>query len=256
MATDIPPHNLREVAAACVRLLDDPKATVAQLLEHVQGPDFPTGAEIISPREDLARIYETGNGTFRARAPLRDRGRRDRRHGAAVPGVRREGARADRRADARQEAADGRGPARRVRPRASDAARDHAALEPRGRRAGDGAPLRHDGPRAQLPRQPERDRAGRATARHGAQGAARGVAGVPRRHRHAPARAPARQAQRAAAHPRRPAGRVPQPRRGHPHRPLRGRAEGGADRAVRAVASCRPRRSSRPSCGTSRSSRR
>jgi topoisomerase-4 subunit A len=67
MATDIPPHNLREVAAACVRLLDDPKATVAQLLEHVQGPDFPTGAEIISSREDLARIYETGNGTFRAR---------------------------------------------------------------------------------------------------------------------------------------------------------------------------------------------
>jgi topoisomerase-4 subunit A len=68
MATDIPPHNLREVAAACVRLLDDPKATVAQLLEHVQGPDFPTGAEIVSSREDLARMYETGNGTFRARA--------------------------------------------------------------------------------------------------------------------------------------------------------------------------------------------
>jgi topoisomerase IV subunit A len=68
MATDIPPHNLREVAAACVRLLDDPKATVTQLLEHVQGPDFPTGAEIVSSREDLARIYETGNGTFRARA--------------------------------------------------------------------------------------------------------------------------------------------------------------------------------------------
>jgi len=67
MATDIPPHNLREVAAACVRLLDDPNATVAQLLEHVQGPDFPTGAEIITSREDLARIYETGNGTFRAR---------------------------------------------------------------------------------------------------------------------------------------------------------------------------------------------
>ena len=68
MATDIPPHNLREVAAACVRLLEDPKATVAQLCEHVQGPDFPTGAEIISSREDLARFYETGNGTFRARA--------------------------------------------------------------------------------------------------------------------------------------------------------------------------------------------
>jgi len=68
MATDIPPHNLREVAAACVRLLEEPKATLAQLLEHVQGPDFPTGAEIISPRDELARIYETGNGTFRARA--------------------------------------------------------------------------------------------------------------------------------------------------------------------------------------------
>ncbi len=68
MATDIPPHNLREVAAACVRLLEEPKATLGQLLEHVQGPDFPTGAEIISPPADLHRIYETGNGTFRARA--------------------------------------------------------------------------------------------------------------------------------------------------------------------------------------------
>jgi topoisomerase-4 subunit A len=68
MATDIPPHNLREVAAACVRLLDEPKATTAQLCEHVHGPDFPTGAEIISPREELLKLYETGNGTFRARA--------------------------------------------------------------------------------------------------------------------------------------------------------------------------------------------
>jgi topoisomerase-4 subunit A len=68
MATDIPPHNLREVAAACVRLLEDPKATLEQLREHVQGPDFPTGAEIISPREEIDRLYATGNGTFRARA--------------------------------------------------------------------------------------------------------------------------------------------------------------------------------------------
>jgi topoisomerase-4 subunit A len=68
MATDIPPHNLREVAAACVRLLEDPRATLADLLQHVRGPDFPTGGEIVSPREELARIYETGNGTFRARA--------------------------------------------------------------------------------------------------------------------------------------------------------------------------------------------
>jgi topoisomerase-4 subunit A len=68
MATDIPPHNLREVAAACVRLLEEPKATLAQLLEHVQGPDLPTGAEIITPREELARMYESGSGSFRARA--------------------------------------------------------------------------------------------------------------------------------------------------------------------------------------------
>jgi topoisomerase-4 subunit A len=68
MATDIPPHNLREIAAACVRLLEDPKATLEQLCEHVHGPDFPTGAEIITPREELRKIYATGNGTFRARA--------------------------------------------------------------------------------------------------------------------------------------------------------------------------------------------
>jgi topoisomerase-4 subunit A len=68
MATDIPPHNLKEVAAACVRLLDEPSATLAQLCEHVHGPDFPTGAEIITPRAELLAIYESGNGTFRARA--------------------------------------------------------------------------------------------------------------------------------------------------------------------------------------------
>src|SRR5512140_2782913 len=68
MATDIPPHNLRETAAACVRLLEEPKVTTKQLCEHVLGPDFPTGAEIITPRDELLRLYETGNGTFRARA--------------------------------------------------------------------------------------------------------------------------------------------------------------------------------------------
>jgi topoisomerase-4 subunit A len=68
MATDIPPHNLREIAAACVHLLENPDAKLAELLGHVQGPDLPTGAEIVSPREELARMYETGNGSFRARA--------------------------------------------------------------------------------------------------------------------------------------------------------------------------------------------
>jgi topoisomerase IV subunit A len=68
MATDIPPHNLREVAAACVHLLDNPKATVADLCEHIEGPDFPTEAEIITPRAELRKIYETGNGGVRMRA--------------------------------------------------------------------------------------------------------------------------------------------------------------------------------------------
>jgi len=68
MATDIPPHNLREVAAACIRLLDEPKATTADLCEHVLGPDFPMGAEIVTPRAELLQMYETGSGSFRARA--------------------------------------------------------------------------------------------------------------------------------------------------------------------------------------------
>ncbi|MGM0595203.1 MAG: DNA topoisomerase IV subunit A [Pseudomonadota bacterium] len=68
MATDIPPHNLREVASACVRLLEAPKTTIEELCEHVQGPDYPTEAEIITPRKDLLKIYETGNGSVRMRA--------------------------------------------------------------------------------------------------------------------------------------------------------------------------------------------
>jgi topoisomerase-4 subunit A len=68
MATDIPPHNLREVAAACIQLLDDPEATTAALMKHIKGPDLPTGAEIISPRADLKEFYEKGVGAFKARA--------------------------------------------------------------------------------------------------------------------------------------------------------------------------------------------
>jgi len=71
MATDVPPHNLREVASACIRLLDEPKATVEQLCEHIQGPDYPTEAEIITPRSDLLKIYETGRGSVRMRAVYR-----------------------------------------------------------------------------------------------------------------------------------------------------------------------------------------
>ena len=68
MATDIPPHNIREVVSACVHLLDEPKADLAALCEHVKGPDFPTDAEIITSRADILKMYETGHGGVRMRA--------------------------------------------------------------------------------------------------------------------------------------------------------------------------------------------
>src|SRR5450755_1519055 len=68
MATDIPPHNLREVAAACIHLLEDPEATTRALMKHVKGPDLPTGAEIVSARADLLEFYDKGVGSYKARA--------------------------------------------------------------------------------------------------------------------------------------------------------------------------------------------
>ena len=68
MATDIPPHNLREVSAACCHMLEHPKATVEELCEFVKGPDYPTEAEIITPKDDLIKMYETGRGSIRMRA--------------------------------------------------------------------------------------------------------------------------------------------------------------------------------------------
>jgi topoisomerase IV subunit A len=68
MATDIPPHNLREVAAACVHLLEEPEATTRALMKHVKGPDLPTGAEIVSARADLLEFYDKGVGSYKARA--------------------------------------------------------------------------------------------------------------------------------------------------------------------------------------------
>jgi topoisomerase-4 subunit A len=68
MATDIPQHNLREVASACVHLIDEPNATIQDLCEHIPGPDYPTSAEIISPRADLLKMYESGKGSVRMRA--------------------------------------------------------------------------------------------------------------------------------------------------------------------------------------------
>jgi topoisomerase-4 subunit A len=67
MATDIPPHNAREVANATAFLLDNPKATIPDLMQYIQGPDYPTDAEIISPSHELQAIYETGRGSIKMR---------------------------------------------------------------------------------------------------------------------------------------------------------------------------------------------
>jgi len=68
MSTDIPPHNLREVAAACVHLLQHPEAGIDELCEHLPGPDLPTEAEIVTPARELREIYQRGSGSFRMRA--------------------------------------------------------------------------------------------------------------------------------------------------------------------------------------------
>ncbi|MCI7353261.1 MAG: DNA topoisomerase IV subunit A [[Actinobacillus] rossii] len=68
MATDIPPHNINEVADAAVALLENPKASLDELLSHVQGPDYPTEAEIITPKSEVRKIYEQGRGSIKMRA--------------------------------------------------------------------------------------------------------------------------------------------------------------------------------------------
>ncbi|MBS3963468.1 MAG: DNA topoisomerase IV subunit A [Methylomonas sp.] len=68
MATDIPPHNLREVALACLQLLDEPDTPLAALLKYIKGPDYPTTAEIITPTADLEKLYASGGGSVKMRA--------------------------------------------------------------------------------------------------------------------------------------------------------------------------------------------
>jgi topoisomerase-4 subunit A len=74
MSTDVPPHNLNEVASALVHLIENPKATVAELMKHVKGPDFPTGGELVSSQDDITDMYTTGSGTLRLRASYKMEG--------------------------------------------------------------------------------------------------------------------------------------------------------------------------------------
>ena len=68
MATDIPPHNINEIANACIYLLENPKATLEEIMEKAPGPDYPTNAEIITPIEDIRKIYQSGRGSIKMRA--------------------------------------------------------------------------------------------------------------------------------------------------------------------------------------------
>ena len=74
MSTDVPPHNLKEVASALIHLIDNPKASVANLMKHIKGPDYPTGGELVSSTADIKEIYETGSGTLRQRASYKMEG--------------------------------------------------------------------------------------------------------------------------------------------------------------------------------------
>ena len=165
MATDVPPHNLNEIVSACVRLLDDPDATVRDLCEHVRGPDYPTAAEIITPAADLLRDVRD-----RPRQRARARHVRDAKDSniviTALPYQVSPSKVIEQiaHADAREEAAVAGRHARRVRPREPDARRAGAAQQPRRRRAADGPPVRDHRPGEELPRQPQRHRPGRPPA--------------------------------------------------------------------------------------------
>ena len=86
MATHIPPHNLREVCRAAVALIDDVDVSIEGLLEHVAGPDFPCGGEILNSREELREIYETGRGAVRTRATWTEE-RHDRRRYVVIDSI-------------------------------------------------------------------------------------------------------------------------------------------------------------------------
>ena len=75
MSTDIPPHNLSEVCAACLLLLNKKRTTTEELLEHIQAPDFPNGGEIVSSREEIIKAYQEGKGMLRLRATYTTKGK-------------------------------------------------------------------------------------------------------------------------------------------------------------------------------------
>ncbi|MFQ5533993.1 MAG: DNA topoisomerase IV subunit A [Sphingomonadales bacterium] len=68
MATSIPPHNVGEICSALLHLIENPDASVPELVRHIPGPDFPTGGVLVEPRDSIRKAYATGKGGFRLRA--------------------------------------------------------------------------------------------------------------------------------------------------------------------------------------------
>ena len=214
LSTDVPPHNLNEVASALIHLIDNPKATVAALMKHIKGPDFPTGGELVSPRTDIKQIYATGSGTLRLRAgykvengdivitslPYQISGSKvleqiaTQMRNKKLPQVE----------DLRDES-DHEEPTRLV-------------ISPRSNRVDKDELMSHLFSTTSLERTVP----------------AEGVGQIPQGHREAPACPPSANRGRPSAHPRRLARCLPEHRRGHQDYPHRGRAEAGADEEIQA----------------------
>ncbi len=225
MATSIPPHNVGELIDACLALLKKPASSTAELMVHVQGPDFPTGGIIVEGRDSLAETYATGRGGVRLRArwSLEEMGRGLWRVVVTeIPYT-------VRKADLVEELA---GLVEAKKAPLLAEVRDESAedmrlvLEPRARTVEPEVMMeslfRLSALETRFAGQHERAHRRRRAARAGPAGAAAGLPRPPSRGGAAPGAVPPRQDRAAAPHPRRPARRLPRPRRGDPDRALRG----------------------------------
>ena len=234
MATDVPPHNAREIARACVRLLDDPDASVAELCEHVRGPDFPTEAEIVTPREELMAMYEGGSGSVRMRA------RFERDDGAIVVTALPYQVSGSKVLEqiAQQMLAKKLPMVEDLRDESDHESPTRLVIVPRSNRVDVDRLMSHLFATTDLERTFRvnmtvvglDNRPGQSDLK----AIPRRVAGISNHDGAPPHRASSRPRQRPAAHPRRPARRVPEHRRGHRDHPPGGPSEAGAHEPFRA----------------------
>ena len=248
MATNIPPHNVDELCAALLHLIKHPNATIEKLVEFVPGPDFPTGGVIVEPREQILEAYRTGRGGFRLRAKWHKEETGRGGYQIVVTEIPYQVQKAKlveqhRRADARRRSCRCSATCATKAPRTSAScwSRKSRTVDPI---AADGEPVPAD--RARDPLRPQHERAvGAARSRTcwSLRDVLQAVARAPQRRAGPALEVPPGQDRAPPRSARRLPDRLPQHRRGDPHRPLRGRAEGQADRARSSSPTCRPRRS-------------